>query len=109
MVTLLARQEVLDPALVAALQRQTPNLVIEAETMSREFRAIADSKFVRVISLLDGVNPDQWTDQNREDFELVLQGPNTSPLDEELTREVSLHLPQNWKISEVYLSMQNYG
>ena len=107
MVTLLARQEVLDPALVAALQRQTPNLVIEAETMSREFRAIADSKFVRVISLLDGVNPDQWTDQNREDFELVLQGPNTSPLDEELTREVSL--PQNWKISEVYLSMQNYG
>lgn len=37
--------------------------------MSLEFRAIADSKFVRVISLLDGVNPDQWTDQNREDFE----------------------------------------
>lgn len=102
---LLAQEEILDPVLMGTLQRRVPNLVIEAEMVSRELRSIADSKLVRIGTFLDDITlTDSWTDYNREDFEVLLRGPNVMPLDEEITRELTLRLQMNWTISDVFLS-----
>ena len=103
MIPLLSRQELLDPALVAALRRQTPKLLIEAETLSRELGTILYSKYMSVISLLDRMNRgDLWNEQSRDDVQEIIQGPQLITLDEELTRELSLRLPSNWTFSDVF-------